>query len=283
MRLPSTKAVSSFILIFLFTGCGIHQELMRTKQAVEPAEQTQPDWYNADIRTLPIINNPAALAETARELSSWSAPFGQKVYAMRLATVAAGIDKKTRSYAVLLSRISYLVADTIDEVDEDKVKKCAEIGVMAARQAGVNKENPEACYYFALNQGLILYKKGLFGLNKLPEIFEALKIAQKTEGLDQGGPLRVLGMLYLKAPAWPSGIGDLDKSLELLEKAVKKYPSHPQNFMFYAQALIEDDNKTKALANLDIAYKLATPEIWGMYYSKKWRTEIDTLTKKISE
>ena len=95
---------------------------------------------------------------------------------------------------------------------------------MAARRAGVNKESPEACYYFAVNQGIILYTKGLFGLNKLPEIFEALKIAQKNEAIDLGGPLRVLGMMYLKAPAWPSGIGDLDKSLELLEKASKKYP-----------------------------------------------------------
>jgi len=89
--------------------------------------------------------------------------------------------------------------------------------------------------------------------------------------------------MYLKAPAWPTVIGDLDKSLELLEKASKKYPSHPQNFIFYAQALIEDGNKSKAHANLETAYKLATPEIWGMYYSKKWRTEIDELKKKTSE
>jgi hypothetical protein len=281
MRLLNTKAVSSFILILLVTGCGIHQELKQTNQAVQPALEEQPDWYNADIKLLPIFNNPAALAEISRELSTWSAPFGQKVYAMRLATQASRLDRKNKSYSILLSRISFLVADSYDG-DEDKLKKCAEIGVMAARQAGINKESPDACYYFAINQGIILYTKGLFGLNKLPEIFEALKIAQKSESIDLGGPLRVLGMMYLKAPAWPSGIGDLDKSLELLEKASKKYPSHPQNFMFYAQALIEDNNTSKALANLETAYKLATPEIWGIYYSKKWRAEIDALKKKIS-
>ncbi|HOD15231.1 MAG TPA: hypothetical protein PLA65_07415 [Spirochaetota bacterium] len=282
MKLLNMKAVSSFILLLLFAGCGIHQELKQTNQAVVQPEQLQPDWYNADIRLLPIINNPVALAEIARELSTWSAPFGQKVYAMRLATQAASLDLKNKSYSILLSRTSFLVADSL-EADEDKLQKCAEIGVMAARRAGVNKDSPEACYYFAVNQGIILYTKGLFGLNKLPEIFEALKIAQKNETVDFGGPLRVLGMMYLKAPAWPTGIGDLDKSLELLEKASKKYPSHPQNFIFYAQALIEDGNKSKAHANLETAYKLATPEIWGMYYSKKWRTEIDELKKKTSE
>jgi len=282
MRLPSTKAVSSLLFALAITGCGIHQELRQTNQAAPAVDQEQPDWYNADIKLLPIYNNPAALADIARELSTWSAPFGQKVYAMRLATQASALDKKNRKYSILLSRISYLVADSY-EGDESKLKKCAEIGVEAARQVGVNKDNPDACYYFALNEGIIVYTKGLFGLNRLPAIFEALKIAQKSESLDFGGPLRVLGMLYLKAPAWPTGIGDLDKSLELLEKAAKNYPSHPQNFIFYAQALIEDNNPTKALANLDTAYKLATPEMWGMYYSKKWRTEIDALRKKIPE
>jgi hypothetical protein len=282
MRFPNTKAVSSLILALLVTGCGIHQELRQTNQATPAVDQEQPDWFNADLKLLPIYNNPAALADIAHELSTWSAPFGQKVYAMRLATQASLLDKKNKKYAILLSRTSYLVADSY-EGDEAKLKKCAEIGVAAARQVGINKENPDACYYFALNQGIIVYTKGLFGLNKLPEIFEALKIAQKSESLDFGGPLRVLGMLYLKAPAWPTGIGDLDKSLELLEKAAKNYPSHPQNLMFYAQALIEDNNPTKALANLDTAYNLATPEIWGIYYSKKWRTEIDALKKKISQ
>jgi hypothetical protein len=282
MILRSTKAVSSFLFVLLITGCGLHQELKQTNRALQTPDQAQPDWYNADIKQLPIINNPAALADIARELSTWSAPFGQKVYAMRLATQASFLDKKNKNYSILLSRISYLVADSYDG-DEEKLQKCAEIGITAARRAGVNKESPEACYYFAINQGIILYTKGLFGLNKLPEIFEALKMAQKNEDLDFGGPLRVLGMLYLKAPAWPSGIGDLDKSLELLEKAAKKYPSHPQNMMFYAQALIEDNNKSKALSNLDAAYKLATPEMWGLYYSKKWRTEIETLKNKITE
>lgn len=282
MKFLNTKAVNSIIILLLAAGCGLHQELKQTSQAVVPPDLLQPDWYNADIRLLPIFNNPAALAEIANELCTWSAPFGQKVYAMRLATQACTLDKKSKAYSVLLSRTSFIVADSL-EGDEDKLQKCAEIGVTAARHAGINKDNPEACYYFAVNQGIILYKKGLFGLSKLPEIFEALKISQKNEEIDFGGPLRVLGMMYLRAPAWPTGIGDLDKSLELLEKASKKYPAHPQNLMFYAQALIEDGDKDKAIANLDMAYKLATPEIWGMYYSKKWRAEIDELRKKASE
>ncbi len=276
------KVASSLLILFLLTGCGIHQELIKTNQKVKATELIEPDWFLADIRLLPIFNNPKALTEVADTLGTRSAPFGQKVYALRLAVQANFIDKKSKEAALVLSRIAFLVADSIDG-DDDKVKKSAEIGVKAARSIGIDKANPEACYYFALNQGLIIQKKGLFALGKLPEIHEALKTAQKVESIDAGGPIRVLGMMYLKAPAWPSGIGDLDKSLELLEQATKKHPENPQNFIFYAEALMQDDNKEKALQILDIAKKLAVPEIWGLYYSKKWQTEIDTLKKKAAK
>lgn len=274
------KALNSFFLsILLLTGCGIHQELVRTNLNLT-GDKYLPNWFLSDIKLLPIFNNPKALTDIAEELGTRPAPFGQKVYALRLAVQANFVDKKSKRTALVLSKVAFLVADSIDSKEEDKIKKSAEIGVKAARSIGINKDNPEACYYFALNQGLIVQMRGLFALKQLPEIHEALKNAQKVEQLDAGGPLRVLGMMYLKAPAWPSGIGDLDKSLELLEKATKKYPEQPQNFIFYAEALIQDDNKEKALENLDIAEHLSVPEIWGSYYAKKWQTEIAELKKK---
>lgn len=284
MKLTSSKkAISSLAVIILFYGCSGQQALIRTETTGQKVEKPDQDWYGTDIKSLPFSNNADTLTEIANELSVRSAPSGQKYYAFRLASQAHELDKQNKAVAITLSRTSFLVADSFEDKDESNIKKNAEIGVKAARIAGVNDANPAACYYFALNQGLIVRIKGLFALNKLPEIVEALKIAQKVDSLDAGGPLRVLGMLYLKAPAWPTGIGDLDKSLEVLKQAVTKYPTHPQNFIFYAEALIEDDNKEKALEHLDMAYKLAVPEIWGVYYSKKWRTEIDTLKNKISK
>jgi tetratricopeptide (TPR) repeat protein len=276
------RALNSLVVIFFLSGCAIHQELITTPQAKMPVDDSQLNWFSADLKSLPVYNNPKALADIALELCTRSAPFGQKVYALRLADQANIEDRNNKYIGTVLSRVAFFVADSIDN-DEDKVKTSAEIGVRAARSVGLTEDNPEACFFFALNQGLIVQSKGLFALNKLPEIHNALKMAQKAESLDFGGPLRVLGMMYLKAPAWPSGIGDLDKALELFEQAVSKYPVHPQNFMFYAEALIEDDNKDKALQNLDIAYRLAVPEIWGLYYSKKWRAEIDALRKKIEK
>ncbi|OHD69198.1 MAG: hypothetical protein A2W19_06320 [Spirochaetes bacterium RBG_16_49_21] len=275
------KTAVSIFVILLISGCSFQKRLVGGAEVVQAAGEAQPDWFGADIKLLPISNNTDAMAEIAAALSVRSAPLGQKVYAMRLALYANSLDKKNKHAAIVLARAAFLLADSTE--DEEAMKKIAEIGVTAARTAGVNENNPEACYYFALNQGLLVRSKGLFALNKLPDILNALKISQKKDTIDHAGPLRVLGILYLKAPAWPSGIGDLDKALELLEEAVKKEPAYPQNFMFYAEALIEDDSREKALQNLEIAYQLAVPEIWGVYYSKKWRDEIEALRQKINK
>ncbi len=277
------KTISSlFVLIIPFLGCALQQTSVRTEQRITATAETQQNWQNADIKSLPFSKDPSSLAELAGDLSTRFSSIGQKQYALRLATLAAEQDHKDKKVFLALARTAFLLADNI-EGSENSAKKIAEIGAKAARSAGLDEASPEACYYFALNQGLIVQSQGLLALGKLPEIVNALKIAQKAESIDFGGPLRVLGVLYLKAPAWPSGIGDLDKALELLEKCAKKYPTFPQNLIFYAEALIEDDSKEKAAEILDTAYQLAVPEIWGVLYSNKWRAQIDELKKKINK
>ncbi len=279
MTSKNSIVLSSIIVLVALTGCFARPGTLRSDSSKESGDNMQQDWLNADIRALPISGNPIHLIEIAQDLSTFSAPYGQKVYALRLAALAHSLDRKNVKVSAALSKIAFLAADGIDG-DDDSMKKNAETGVRAARSAGINTSNPEICYYFALNQGLIIRSAGLLAIAKLPEIFDALQAAQKSGHLDYGGPMRVLGMLYMKAPAWPSGIGDLEKSLELLARACELYPSHPQNFMFYAEALIQDDNNEEALKYLDIADRLAVPEIWGIHYSTRWRGEITELRRK---
>jgi tetratricopeptide (TPR) repeat protein len=283
MKSKNLKTLSSiFAAIIFVAGCSSQKLIVGMHSLPMVSDENQQNWYGTDISKLPFSNNQDALSEIANALCNRFAPFGQKIYAMRLAVFAHELDKKNNKAALALSRAAFHVADSI-EGDEAKTNQSAEMGVKAARIAGINESNPEACYYFALNQGLLVQKKGLSALSKLQEIFDALKISQKVEAIDYGGPRRVLGMLYLKAPAWPSGIGDLDKALELLEQSIKQCPYYPQNFIFYAEALIEDDNKEKAMETLEMAHKLAVPEIWGVFYSTKWRAEIEVLNTKLSK
>src|SRR4030042_2569019 len=85
MKLKNMRALNSLVVILFLTGCAIHQELITTSQAKMPVDDSQQNWFGADLKTLPVYNNPKALAEIADELCIRSAPFGQKGYALRLA------------------------------------------------------------------------------------------------------------------------------------------------------------------------------------------------------
>ncbi len=138
----------------------------------------------------------------------------------------------------LPSRICLLLAERED--DQATQEKLAAEGVRFAEQAmsrGAEGDG-RVHYYWAVNMGLVIRRHYVLALKNLKPLAEKLESAQqKVPAEDWGGPGRVLGMLYLKAPCWPQNIGDCDKALALLKQTVEQFPQHPLNHLFYAQAL----------------------------------------------
>jgi len=148
------------------------------------------------------------------------------------------------------SHVSFLLADrTVDVVQREN---WASDGVSLAETALAQGGEPDGAvhYYLAANLGWSVRSHPVAAMQTLPRMeSELMRAIQLTPELDQGGPLRTLGMLYLKAPPWPGGIGDGDKALELLRQVVTQFPDHPLNHLFYTQALLatgEADNIRKA-------------------------------------
>ena len=211
---------SNCVLALILTACGKSAAPIRVYSGLGP------NWYNADLSLLPFADDPGAMAEVALILSQRNAVEGQKYYAFKLAEMAFARSDERR-IALAYSRAAYLLAEI--EPDEDRMVEIAEKGLAAAEKAGIANKDPEANFYYALNLGLVLKTKGLFALGRLPKLQETLKIAMEKPEQDMGGPLRVLGMLYLSAPEWPQGIGD--EVPGLLEQASTNY-LHPQNHIF---------------------------------------------------
>lgn len=145
---------------------------------------------------------------------------------------------------LLGSRICLLLATR--ETDTVRRERWAAEGVRFAETAlAAGDENQGAAHYWlASNLGLAVRDHLTLAIQNMPRLEREMKQALAlSPDIDHGGPLRLLGMLYLKAPPWPAGIGDGDQALELLEKAALKYPEHPLNHLFYAQALwaVEED------------------------------------------
>lgn len=139
-------------------------------------------------------------------------------------------------------------------------------------------------YYLATNLGLAVRDHMTLAVENLPRLENEMKRAVAlSPDVDGGGPLRVLGMLYLKAPPWPAGIGDGDKALELLKQAVDNHPSHPLNHLFYAQALwkMEEDSAAERVkTEMVVGLKLLKEGNWG-YNEIPWKKEFSEFQQEI--
>ena len=190
------------------------------------------------------------------------------------AQVAAPQD---RDIGLILARCALMKADFQGKSD-GRIELC-EQGYEAARRVSRGPDDAEAAYLQAVNLGLYVHAKGLTAVGRLSELVKLLKVAGQQPQIDDGGPLRVLGLLYVKAPAWPVGPGDLDLGLDLLKKAAESYPEHPLNHLFYAEALIADGKKAEARAEIERTRALATPQRFGDW-SARWQGEANTLEAK---
>ena len=184
------------------------------------------------------------------------------------------------------SRLSLHLAER--ETNQDKREKLAAEGVDFAEAALKQGGNGDGAvhYYLAANLGLAVREQPTLAMGNLGRLESEMKQAVAlSPGIDDGGPLRLLGALYLKAPPWPSGIGDPDKALELLEKAVKEHPEHPLNHLFYAQALWDEGDEatqTRMKAEFALGEKLLAEGLWG-YNKEPWKKEFDEFQQECGE
>ncbi len=97
----------------------------------------------------------------------------------------------------------------------------------------------EGHYWLAINLCGQADAGGLMtGRRLLPQIIEELERAVVLdETYDQAGAHRVLGRIYYEAPGWPMSVGDLKKSLEHLQAAVRLAPDNSTNHLYLAQTL----------------------------------------------
>jgi hypothetical protein len=168
-----------------------------------------------------------------------------------------------------VARICFLLADR-EVKDEERKENLASEGVRWAEIAISEGAGLDGAvhYYLAMNLGLAVYEHSALAVKNLKRLASELrKACQLAPNEDQGGPYRVLGMLYLMAPPWPEGIGDGDKALELLAEVVEHHPEHPLNHSFYALALWdleEEDALDQVESHLLTAVELLREPKWDL-------------------
>ncbi len=139
-------------------------------------------------------------------------------------------------------------------------------GLDHARAARDQKSEKVAGHYFmAVNMGLIAQMNPDGALARLQEI---VRLAERAREIDdsfqQGGPLRILGALYATAPPWPTSIGDIEESEELLEEVVERFPDYPLNHYMYGETLMRLSLSTRAAAAFRATLSAPPVGIWRL-------------------
>ncbi len=124
-------------------------------------------------------------------------------------------------------------------------------------------EIAEAHYYYALNLGLLAKERPSRGheavKEMLPHLERALELAPQ---LDRAGGYRTLALVYLRAPGWPTSVGDEEAGLEYATLAVEKAPDYPGNHLALAEAWIAMGDKPRAHTEVERARELAAQPRW---------------------
>lgn len=182
------------------------------------------------------------------------------------------------------AKICFLMADRTD-TDQARRERFASEGVRWAENALAqgDEERGDVYYYLAVNLGITVEKHPIAAVKSLDRLVANLeKALELAPDVSHAGPYRVLGMVYLKAPQWPNGIGDGDKALELLKEAVRKSPDYPMNHVFYARALWEVEGEDKAqeiAANLEEALRLMGQTKWASVRDR-WMDDVNDVARE---
>jgi tetratricopeptide (TPR) repeat protein len=123
-----------------------------------------------------------------------------------------------------------------------------------------NQDNALAHYLHALLTGHVADNDALHGLSLVPAIEQAAKAAAKIDpAIDEAGPERMLGELYLRAPGAPVSLGDTEAAARHFKHAVTLAPKSIDNQLGLVEALLASDELDAGCRELHILFSKFPP------------------------
>lgn len=205
----------------------------------------------------------ATPADVDRLLAEGQAHFAKRpdqveVDAAQRAYLEAAQADDTRVEGLLgVARVSsYRIEHEPDAGERDRL---VAVAIEASQWCEKRAPGSAACpYALALALGQQARERPSTSHDGLEKMVKALQgVAAADPGLDDGGPDRVLALVYLRAPGWPLGPGDPGAGLVAAQRAVSLAPDHPPNALALAEALARNGRRDESRAAYEKALVLA--------------------------
>ena len=263
-KLRVTACIGAFVV--LACGCKSIRDIR-----IEP---NQPLALTAEEATKAHLEGLAQWVEQPRNL-------GRVTNAARLLEQAAWT--LLENYEAQCEAAQALAFLAENETSAESRREAAKRGIVLARHAReLKSDGAEGPYWYAINVGWLADVDRAYGLDAVGEMETALKRAiELDERYDFAGPLRMLGILYLRTPEPPMSIGSPHKGLRLLQRAVELFPDYSENYLYLAEAL--RDNQRPDDARVALAKVLdAPPGSDRQTESAQWKKEAQKLLQTLS-
>jgi tetratricopeptide (TPR) repeat protein len=167
-----------------------------------------------------------------------------------------------------LARALYLATLT---AEAPRAAELASRCIPTAQASVAACSDAEAALYLALCFAARARARVDEALDLLPRMVEAAEEALRRDPtVEHAAPHRVLGGIYLRAPAWPTSVGDPDTALEHLYQAVHLAPEWAENHLIQGEALLvtgDAEGATAALKRARRALRLPIAAGWRAFWA----------------
>lgn len=249
MKASTSRGVVSLALVSIVIGC--------TSALKEPPPMNELGTRPAPTEAETTTDAAGLLREAAREFGH--APDVDAVARSRELYLA--VARRDESMVEAFFGAQRATAWLIEHEDSgDRRKELAVEGVQIGQWcARLHPAEVECTYRLALAVGQQARERSstaVDGLDVMVELLEA--VIETAPELDFAGGQRVLALVLLRAPGWPTGPGDPEFGLEHAEAAVTAFPDYPPNQLVLGEALLENGHRESARLALEKGIELAT-------------------------
>lgn len=164
-----------------------------------------------------------------------------------------------------VAALAWLVEHSPDAAERSDLAGAA---VSSAQECARRAPKSARCEYaLATALGVHAREHPTTALARVKEVVAHLKAAAELDPrIDHGGPDRVLALVLVRAPGWPTGPGDPEAAVAHAQKALALFPDYAFNQVVLAEALVAAESPEarsgaeRALASAQAAQAAGEPD-----------------------